>query len=148
MEALQNVRILEKEEFVQRLLADQKKRKDGVKRKKKIVKINIPFKEEVYVDSKRIFKENFQEIDFSLDRELKIILSNQIFSLKVTQKRESVGEDKEKTLIVKDLRTTLYSLLLKYYKETEIKKVFFYSEGLVIQKGEADYVIKITQKKK
>jgi len=137
--------ILAKEEFVHKFMEDQAKRQEAKTKKK--VKTAMPFKEEIYNDVNRVVKTKFKEAVTTKDKELVVTTDIGKFSIKVVEKRVRVPlEDQE---IKKEaFKSDVYESLLKYYKDTEKREVFFSKEGVVIRRGEADYTIKITKKKK
>jgi len=136
--------ILTKEEFVAKFMEDQEKRK-AAKSKKKI-RTAMPFKEEIYFDIDRMIKERFPSAVTTKDKELIAKTDIGKFHIKVVEKRTKVSED-EREIKREPFKSEIYEALLQYYSDTEKRKVFFSKEGVVIQRGEADYTIKIVKKK-
>lgn len=138
------VNVLSKEEFISRFQEDQDKRK--VERSKKKVRTAMPFKEEIFIDVFRIIKEIYPGSVMNKDKELIVSTDIGKFHIKVVEKRVKVPFV-EKEVKKEVFKSDVYNGILEYFQNTEKKKVFFSKEGVVIQRGEADYVIKIVKKK-
>lgn len=136
-------RIIPKDEFINRVLEDQYKRKTA---KPKKVRTAMPFKEEIFIDVGRIIKELYSDAVINKDKELIVTTDIGKYHVKVVEKRNKVNVE-DKTIKKEVFKYDVYCALLKYYQETEKKEVFFSKEGVIIQRGEADYAIKIIKKK-
>lgn len=135
---------MSKEDFISRFLEDQEKRK--IQKAKKKVRTAMPFKEEIFIDVARMIKEIRSEAVVNKDKELIVTTGIGKFHVKVVEKRTKVAFVEQE--IKKEVfKSDVYNAILQYYQDTEKKQVFFSKEGIVIQRGEADYVIKIVKKK-
>ncbi len=141
------MKILSKDEFREKFLDDIERRKHlqaKKKRDKKKVKIGMPFKEEVYIDTADIIKKLYPDAIVTKDKELIIKSEEGLFHLKVTEKKKKIEE--ETSLKNEKFKTPVYEAILKYYNDTERQRAFFSKEGVVIRKG-TDFTVKITKKK-
>ena len=108
---------LSKEEFRERLLADQEKRKEAKKRKK-IVKVGLPFKQEAYVDVVQLLKENYPDAEIQKGKEIIVEQGGQKHSIKIVEKRGKVDTE-EKEINEDELMGQFYKMILQYYSDTE-----------------------------
>ncbi len=137
--------VLTKEEFCDKFLIDQAKRKGKQRRDNKIVKTGMPFKEEIYIDVSQIIKKLFPEAVLNKEKELKVSFLNNVYHVKVVEKRSKVVAE-EKAVKKEPFKGDVYLALIDYYKSTQQKEPFFSNEGVVISHNN-DYTVKITKKK-
>ncbi len=85
------MRIVDKEEFIERFLFDQSNRKKATPSKKRKVSI-LPFKEETYLDIIMLLHEMYgDDIEIKKSNDVNIKYDNDIFNIKVIAKRSRVA---------------------------------------------------------
>jgi hypothetical protein len=85
------MRIVDKEEFIERFLFDQSNRKKATPSKKRKASI-LPFKEETYLDIINLLREMYgDDIEVKKSNDVNIKYGNDVFNIKVIAKRNRVA---------------------------------------------------------
>jgi hypothetical protein len=85
------MRIVDKEEFIERFLFDQSNRKKAIPSKKRKASI-LPFKEETYLDIINLLREMYgDDIEVKKNNDVNIKYGDDIFNIKVIAKRNRVA---------------------------------------------------------
>jgi len=85
------MRIVDKEEFIERFLFDQSNRKKAIPSKKRKTSI-LPFKEETYLDIINLLREMYgDDIEVKKNNDVNIKYGDDIFNIKVIAKRNRVA---------------------------------------------------------
>lgn len=85
VEETSNIRIIDKKEFIERFLHDQKASK------KRIKTTNLSFKDETYIDiMNSLYEEYGEKVNVTKEKGLIVKYKGQVFNIKVIAKRDRV----------------------------------------------------------